>query len=424
MDYHIIAILGKAGAKDKFASYSKDSDLKLSELKSGDFHNSTHCLIESFGKSATYTFLGTSDSIEFQQNIFANLPQCKAIFETNKPIVLGDNELESIFHQILESIKSAKENNIILDITHGFRHQPIIASFASTLGQINTKKSIILLFAKELKPREKYQYISLEKYSQISLIALSLQTFVQTLSVPDMGLKEPFITALSEFSKSLHANAFNEIFTNLDKTKSALQNAKNSDRFKGLDNILSEVEFILSIFDDIKTTKENYKKYYKFARLMCNKRYYLISATYISEAILLYALEGFKHKGFIEKNNRENIDSSHYHITSAIQSFVFLCQMQTDDEKYKQKKSQIYKKCRFYFSEDEFDALESDIRENKMQEILCLQDFITRIKNIRNDLVHINANKDNNISAIPNQMQILLKDFKEKCLDKNFLKNL
>ena len=422
MDYHIIAILGKAGDRDKFASYSKDSDLKISELLSGEFINSTHCLMESFGESATYTFLGTSESINHHKDIFANLPQCKAIFDKYPPVESSD--IEDIFHQILESIKSAHENNIILDITHGFRHQPIIASFASTLGQINTKKSITLLFAKEIEQGKTYQYISLEKYSQISLIALSLQTFVQTLSVPNMGLKEPFIIALSEFSKSLHANAFNEIFANLDKAKSALQNAKNSDSFKGLDNILSEVESILSVFDNIKDTKENYKKYYKFARLMCNKRYYLISATYISEAILLYALEGFKHKGFIEKSNRENTDSSHYYITSAIQSFVFLCQIQTDDEIYKRKKSQIYKKCRFYFNEDEFDALESDIRENKMQEILCLQDFITRIKNIRNDLVHINASKDNNISAIPIQMQTLLKDFKEKCLDKDFLKNL
>lgn len=419
MDYHIIAILGKAGDKDKLASYSKDSDLKLSELKSGDFHNSTHCLIESFGKSATYTFLGTSDSIEFQQNIFANLPQCKAIVETNKPIVLGDNELESIFHQILESIKSAKENNIILDITHGFRHHQIIASFASTLGQINTKKSITLLFAKEVEQGKEYQYINLEKYSQISLIALSLQTFVQALSVPNMGLKEPFIIALSEFSKSLHANAFNEIFANLSKTKSALQNAKNSDRFKGLDNILSEVEFILSIFDDIKTTKENYKKYYKFARLMCKKRYYLISATYISEAILLYALERFKHNGFTYKPN-----SNMYHHTNAIKLFIHLCATPQNDKDYLKVKDIAYKKCKFYFNEDEFNALENNIRTYRLKDIKYLQSFHTKIANIRNDLVHIDTRKKSNISEIPSTIKVILDDFKDKCLDKDFLKNL
>lgn len=159
--YHIIAILGKAGDRDKLASYSKDSDLKLSELKSGDFHNSTHCLIDSFGGNATYTFLGTSESINHYKDIFANHPQCKAIFD--KYLAIESSDIEDIFHHILESIKSAPSDNIILDITHGFRHQPIIASFASTLGQINTKKSITLLFAKEIERNKKYQYISLEK---------------------------------------------------------------------------------------------------------------------------------------------------------------------------------------------------------------------------------------------------------------------
>lgn len=159
--YHIIAILGKAGDRDKLASYSKDSDLKLSELKSGDFHNSTHCLIDSFGGNATYTFLGTSESINHYKDIFANHQQCKAIFD--KYPAIESSDIEDIFHHILESIKSAPSDNIILDITHGFRHQPIIASFASTLGQINTKKSITLLFAKEIERNKKYQYISLEK---------------------------------------------------------------------------------------------------------------------------------------------------------------------------------------------------------------------------------------------------------------------
>lgn len=387
MDYHIIAILGKAGDKDKLASYSKDSDLKLSELKSGDFHNSTHCLIESFGKSAIYTFLGTSASIEFQQNIFANLPQCKAIFETNKPIVLGDNELESIFHQILESIKSAKENNIILDITHGLRNQSIIASFASTLGQINTKKSITLLFAKEVEQGKKYQYINLEKYSQISLIALSLQTFVQTLSVPNMGLKEPFITALSEFSKSLHANAFNEIFTNLDKTKSALQNAKNSDRFKGLDNILSKVEEILGVFDNIKNTKENYKQHYKFAKFMFIKGYYLISATYIYEAIALYIVE------HLHSNNIITIDNfTEYELSNAVRYFVLTGKKPNDTKNG----DNIFG--------DDFENLKkaTTYKKNHQSEFDTWKQLIYDIKNLRNDLAHISKDTKRNISIREN----------------------
>lgn len=399
MSYHIIAILGKAG-KDREgnlvkSTYSKDSDLKINELANGEFINSTHCLIESFGESATYTFLGTSDSIEFQQNIFANLPQCKAIFETNKPIVLGDNELESVFHQILESIKSTHENNIILDITHGYRHQPIIASFASTLGQINTQKSITLLFAKELKPREEYQYISLEKYSQISLIALSLQTFVQTLSVPNIVDKKeyPFIDTLTRFSNALHANAFAQIFGQLNNTKNELQKIKNSVRFGGLEKILDEVERILNTFETIKNIKEQYKQYYEISRFMNEKGYYLIAITYIKEAIPLYVSD--KLKDFTKRNVRP------YDKSKAIEEMIKgnpLDRSVFDDVEYLDKK----------LKEQNFDGLKK---------------MIENISKIRNDLAHINP-KPKELTEIKKTLNSTLEDFKNKCLIQDCLKNL
>lgn len=376
MSYHIIVILGLAG-KNRDGSltkstYSKDSDLKISELKNDEFINSTHCLMESFGENATYTFLGTSDSIAFQQSIFADLPQCKAIFDKYPPVESSD--IGDIFHQILESIKSAHENNIILDITHGFRHQPIIASFASTLGQINTKKSITLLFAKEKEQGKKYQYISLEKYSQISLIALSLQTFVQTLSVPNIGPKEPFIIALSEFSKSLHANDFNHIFANLDKTSNELQKAKNNAEFRGLENILDEVEKILSDFVDIKNTQKDYQKHYKIAKIMHEKGYYLIVATYIYEAIALYIIDDL-----IEQNLICECGFSEYELTNAVRFYVLTDTKPNDTKKGKN----VFV---------DFTEIQT-YRKNNQAKFKSWKNLIGEIKTFRNDLAHINKDK-------------------------------
>lgn len=379
MSYHIIAILGLAGknregslTKSTYSKDSEDSDLKISELANGEFINSTHCLMESFGENATYTFLGTSDSIEFQQNIFVNLPQCKAIFDKYPPVESSD--IGDIFHQILESIKTAKENNIILDITHGFRHQPIIASFASTLGQINTKKSITLLFAKEIEQGKEYQYISLEKYSQISLIALSLQTFVQTLSVPNMGLKEPFIIALSEFSKSLHANDFNHIFANLDKTSDELQKAKNNAEFKGLENILDEVEKILSDFVDIKNTQKDYQKHYKIAKIMHEKGYYLIVATYIYEAIALYIIDDLSGQNLICKRG-----FSEYELTNAVRFYV-LTDTKPNDTKNGKNVFADFTEIQTY-------------RQNNQAKFESWKNLIGQIKTFRNDLAHISKDK-------------------------------
>lgn len=398
MSYHIIAILGLAGKNRDGnltkSNYSKDDDLKISELKNGEFINSTHCLIESFGEGATYKFLGTSESINHHKDIFANLPQCKAIFETYPPVESSD--IEDIFHQILESIKSAKENNIILDITHGFRHQPIIASFASTLGQINTKKSITLLFAKEKEQGKIYQYISLEKYSQISLIALSLQTFVQTLSVPQniVDKKEyPFIDTLTRFSNALHANAFAQIFGQLNNAKNELQKIKNSVRFGGLEKILDEVEDILNRFEKIKNIKEQYKQYYEISRFMNEKGYYLIAITYIKEAIPLYVSD--KLKDFTKRNVRP------YDKSKAIEEMI---------------KGNPLDRAVF----DDVDYLDKKL---KKQNFDGLKMMIENISKIRNDLAHINP-KPKELTEIKKSLNSTLEDFKNKCLIQDCLKNL
>lgn len=396
MSYHIIAILGLAGKNREGSltksAYSKDSDLKISELLSGEFINSTHCLIESFGESATYTFLGTSESINHHKDIFANLPQCKAIFETYPPVESSD--IEDIFHQILESIKSAHENNIILDITHGFRHQPIIASFASTLGQINTKKSITLLFAKEKKQGKEYQYISLEKYSQISLIALSLQTFVQTLSVPDMELKEPFIIALSEFSKSLHANDFNHIFANLDKTSDELQKAKNNAEFRGLENILDKVEKILSDFVDIKNTQKDYQKHYKIAKIMHEKGYYLIVATYIYEAIALYIIDDLSGQNLICE-----CGFSEYELTNAVRFYV-LRDIKPNDTKNGKNVFADFTEIQTY-------------RQNNQAKFESWKNLIGQIKTFRNDLAHISKDKKYDTKMIGGELKKVLSNLEQ-----------
>ena len=327
MSAHIISILGLAGKNFTKSTYSKDLDLPL---KSGDFYNSTHCLIDSFDKSATYTFIGTQESIALHKSLFENTPHFKEIFDKYTPIEIASDGIEDIFHHILESITSTQSQNIILDITHGFRHQPIIASSASTLAQINTNKSITIIFAKEIEPRTKYQYISLDKYLQINLIAISLQTFAKTLTVPQISKQEsnPLIKVLKDFSISLHANDFNSIFKNLDKTIAELQKIKDSEDFKGLENILAEVNNILTTFTDIKCAQKDYDKHCKLATFMHQKGFYLIAATYIYEAIALYIVDDFKDNNFID----ETI-SSEYDLTSAVRFFVLSGEKPRDTKK-------------------------------------------------------------------------------------------
>ncbi|MGX3012223.1 CRISPR-associated protein Csx20 [Helicobacter sp. 23-1044] len=390
MDFHIIAILGISG-KDSKSVYDKDSTLKL-PLKNGAFHNSTHCLIDSFGENATYTFIGTVESIKYQNEIFDTLPQCKAIFEKFSPQILPQNdELKDIFHKILMAIKLCRANHIIIDITHGFRHQPIIASFASTLAkQIYNKKRIMLIFAKAQSDGT-YCYTSLEQYSRLSIIAMSLQNFVKTLSMQKSKYqyKEPLLASLAAFSNALHANAFSQIFDLLDKSLSMLKQAKKRERFMGLENILGEVEKILLQFEAIKNATD-YEKYYYLARIMYKKGFHLIAATYIHESIALYAIDRFIKADIIETEG-----FSIYEQSVAVRSFILTGNKPNNTK---------FDKNVFY----DFQRAQ-DYAEKHADDLKLWKELIESIKHIRNDLAHISHNDEHKIHLIKNSIRISLK---------------
>lgn len=348
---HIILILGKAGAKEK-AHYSVDKGLNLALnlskvsknlsttnagknlekaplnsqknfIKEGEFLNSTHCLLESF-ENASCTLIATRDAFEFQCELFdKHYPKITAILRSVAPALLDEkSEFEDIFHQILQAIKNAPQNElVILDITHGFRYQPIIASFASILGSISAEKSVQIIFAKPLDTiNTRFCYVSLQRYTQISLIALALSTFLQTLSLPHLALldnNEPLLRSLWQFSRAIHANTPN--LELLNQSLNELKLAQKSPNFDGLESILDELEAILREFESILQSDEYYyEKFYKFAQLMLKKGFYLIAATYISETLGLFMLFKFENAGFINSKNAKLYDK-----ITAVKNFVF-----------------------------------------------------------------------------------------------------
>lgn len=238
-------------------------------IKEGEFLNSTYCLLESF-ENASCTLIATRDAFEFQRKLFdKHCPKIAAILRSVAPVLLDEkSEFEDIFHQILQAIKNAPQNElVILDITHGFRYQPIIASFASILGSISAEKSVQIIFAKPLDTiNTRFCYVSLQRYTQISLIALALSTFLQTLSLPHLALldnNEPLLRSLWQFSRAIHANTPN--LELLNQSLNELKLAQKSPNFDGLESILDELEAILREFESILQSDKDYEKFYKFA---------------------------------------------------------------------------------------------------------------------------------------------------------------
>lgn len=435
---HIILILGKAGAKEK-AHYSVDKGLNLALnlskvsknlsttnagknlekaplnshqnfIKEGEFLNSTHCLLESF-ENASCTLIATRDAFEFQCELFdKHCSKIAAILRRVAPVLLDEkSEFEDIFHQILQAIKNAPQNElVILDITHGFRYQPIIASFASILGSISAEKSVQIIFAKPLDTTNKrFCYVSLQRYTQISLIALALSTFLQTLSLPNLALldnNEPFLRSLWQFSRAIHANTPN--LELLNQSLNELKLAQKSPNFDGLESILDEIETILREFESILQSDEDYEKFYKFAQLMFQKGFYLIAATYISEALGLFMLFKFENAGFINSKNAKLYDK-----ITAVKNFI----------------SYICDKNGFVKLKSETKALFADIdlakehTKAQIKDFEYLEDTRKQIAGFRNHLVHLSTKQ--NPQSTQRTLQSVLDKFKNTIFQAEFLKD-
>lgn len=433
---HIILILGKAGKK---AHYSVDKGLNLTLnlskvsknlsttnadknlektplnshqnfIKEGEFLNSTHCLLESF-ENASYTLIATRDAFKFQCELFdKHCPKIAAILRRVAPVLLDEkSEFEDIFHQILQAIKNAPQNElVILDITHGFRYQPIIASFASILGSISAEKSVQIIFAKPLDIiNTRFCYVSLQRYTQISLIALALSTFLQTLSLPHLVLldnNEPLLRSLWQFSRAIHANTPN--LELLNQSLNELKLAQKSPNFDGLESILDELEAILREFESILQSNEYYEKFYKFAQFMLKKGFYLIAATYISETLGLFMLFKFENAGFINPKNAKLYDK-----ITAVKNFVFYICDKNGVVKLQSKTETLFTNIN----------LAKKCAKAQIKDFEYLKDTMVQIADFRNHLVHLSAKQ--NPQSTQRTLQSVLDKFKNTIFQAEFLKD-
>ncbi|MCV3405149.1 CRISPR-associated protein [Campylobacter lari] len=384
---HIINFLGLSG--ELKVNYGRLEELNLNETNNKYF-NTTQLLLEHFHSKATFSFIGTKESIQKQHELLKEYNYSINILEYSKKI--NEHEPSLIFNTILEIIKEHQNDYIILDITHGFRTLPLIASFGSIFGKINYTNKIKIIFAQENIKGKQYDFISLDRYLDISVLAVSLDTFSKTLNLIKNHYTDDLILALESFSHSLHANAFKKLFKeNLIEAKKQINIAKANEFYQPLNNILCEIENILNYFESIKDKKE-YEKYFYIAKIMFEKNYYLASTTYIFEGLSKYILEHFKELKILRKNQENSYDNS-----QAINNFIL--------NNNANNKIFIYCKAKFY--------------KNKYKaEFDTIYKLLTDIKNLRNNLAHISQELEDNIKQ---NLSKIIKDFKTHIIDNKIL---
>ena len=295
----IISILGTAGAffepKDCQPKRDEHGDILFQSAKynshvlgkkSQNYKNSTEFLLENFDDE--FVFIGTVCAIGFQKIILEKSLEGKNI----RYLTIEDDSLDDIFEKILELLKH--NDNIILDITHGFRHQPIMAIFASTLSQFLERRDLKIIFAKEVVRFKEYSYIYLNEYIEITQISLLLTGFIRTLNfIPVTNMKLLNNKVFEDFSKSLLSNDLRGVERNYRLLQEELMILKSNDDLKHISSLIEKVEKELrplAMFEPL----SSFQKYIFLSKMMVSKNYLIVSLAYIFESLREYCSYRFE----------------------------------------------------------------------------------------------------------------------------------
>ena len=297
----IVSILGMSGKdRERLNKTTAYYDCDALGKSSGEYHNATDLLLKNYNDE--FYFLGTKRAIDFQ----------KELLEYDKErvnfIEIKDNSLDDIFEEVFALISQAKDNEkVLLDITHGFRHQPISAIFSATLHKFLNNSQLEIIFAKQIVEFREYAYIYLTEYIEMTQLSLLLTGFIRTLNfVNTVEIENLNTLAFEKFSRALLSNDFRALEASYKNLEITLEQAKKNRKFDHLKELFEQVEETLKEFKGF-AQKEFHEKYMILANLMYEKNYYLLSLTYLFEAIRLYSSYSFYRKALISQRTWENV---------------------------------------------------------------------------------------------------------------------
>jgi len=379
----IISILGTTGAKKDNATckpieiqnatkalYKSD----IIDKKSNNFYNATHFLLENYDDE--FVLIGTKCAINFQNELLKESLSDKQV----KFIEISDNDLDEVFEVVYELLKEGSDK-VILDITHGFRHQPIMAIFASSLSQFLDKKDLKIIFAKEIVSLEEYEYVYLDDYLEITQLSLLLSGFIRTLNfIPISNLKLIDAKVFENFSKALFSNDILGVKSSYQKLLSELDKIRENKDLKYLKHLIEKIEKTLERFNDIDKLPI-YEQYMVLSEITLDKNSLVVALAYSFESLREYCAIHFepilKQKNIKFKNS--------YTLNTLVMATISNFMQYNKPNKIQQKYPKLYKQNKNIFSR--VDKIYQDLRE------------------LRNSLAHIN--KDKNFENIKQEIKKL-----------------
>lgn len=391
-----------------------ETNIELTSLQSGDFINMLPLLVKSYPKD-TIIALATKDAKMVQTQVLAytNTPDDVVTFidiaEQKK------NEYNAYFAMVNEILEEHDE--IIIDLSHGFRHLPILTIIALILQNIQSPQKIKhILFAQEIEQQKRYAIIDLLDYLELANFTTMLSMFNQNYTISNhLQFKNRLYAQIADqlkiFSDNFLANSLKtlidgdtiqNILSNLQK----LQNEHEMYHFKGfIDEITQHLKEINSLKE-----YEEHRELYELSHMMAQRGYLLNAITLLFEAVGFYCADAMrtispeiqKHidyfkNGLIDKKKPKSRFST-YTLTNQSRNFVKQC---ANNELFKG--DYLYNPQTIHWSEsqlknskkprEQIEKIHSTIKAylTIKPELYKFANFIQEMERLRNNLAHGNS---------------------------------
>ncbi|WP_107849596.1 CRISPR-associated DxTHG motif protein [Campylobacter concisus] len=291
----VITILGIQGQKDniKTKGCAKYYFAGESPDNSQEFFNTLPLLADKFG-AENIVPIYTADAREFNEEVIAHYVNFRINFNDSYKITDEKNfeAIFEIFERAVDDLVKCGVGKIVFDVTHGFRHLPLLALVDLLIQNFSNVSQIDqILFAKEIEKSKLYEIIDLRQYLDIANIAFVITAFSQnyTLAQHIKTKKfEPLVNALNDFSNNI-------LSLNIAKLKSS-----HGELIKELDRIDD-----IALISRAKNLKDGLSKIcdwsdsayvfrYKLAKDMFEKGYLLQSLVLLFESVNSYIVGVFE----------------------------------------------------------------------------------------------------------------------------------
>ena len=397
----VITILGIQGQKEDIKTKGRARYYFTSESadKSQGFLNTLPLLADKFG-AENIVPIYTAEAREFNEAVIAHYANFQINFNDSYKIVDEKNfeALFEIFERAIDDLVKSGVGKIVFDVTHGFRHLPLLALVDLLIQNFSNVSQIDqILFAKEIEKSKLYEIIDLRQYLDIANIAFVIAVYSQNYTLAQHIKTKKFESLVN----ALNAFSHNILSLNIKKLKSS-----HSELIKELDRIDD-----IALISRAKELKDRLNKIcdwsdsayifrYKLAKDMFKKGYLLQSLVLLFESVNSYIVSVFKenisdvYNKILEECSKKKERKNYLVSNFFVQAFK---SRECEDNKFRKNTMKNFRKPNHEF---EFELEASDIAEiksvakTKFKSVNELTNYRNRLDELRNDFAHGNTSEE------------------------------